>query len=92
MAKQPKTKQISTREGVLTGLMLLGQISGILAGFAVGGYLLDLVLGSAPLGLAGGVVIGSLWATFTVLRTVKRDIEEMTGEDELPPQDEEEKD
>lgn len=68
---------------MLTGLTLLGQVTGILAGFAVGGWLFDLALGSAPLGLATGVVVGSLWATWTVLRKVKKEIEVSDGEADI---------
>ena len=83
MAKAPKTKQISTREGIVTGLMLLGQISGLLAAFAISGLLFDLVFDTGPLGLTIGVVVGSLWATLTVLRILKQEIEVVTGEEEL---------
>lgn len=67
-----KSKHISTSDGVWFGLALLGQITGILAGTALVGWLLDLVLGSRPILLAVGVLLGSIWATVTVLISVRK--------------------
>lgn len=72
MAK--KTTKISTGEGIRFGVMLLGQVSGILIGTALAGFLADLALGTHPLGLAGGVLVGSIWATITVLLKVKNEV------------------
>lgn len=67
-----KLKQISTSEGVWFGIALLGQITGILAGTAFVGWLIDMLTGTAPIMLALGVLVGSIWATVTVLIMVRK--------------------
>ena len=68
-------RKISTSEGVVTGLLMLGQITGILAGATLAGWLFDRLAGTTPLGLAIGVLGGSVWATVAVLMKVKKEVE-----------------
>lgn len=63
---------ITAKEGAVFGLLLLGQITGILVATTVAGYALDAVLKTSPIFLGLGVVVGSLWATITVLLGVRR--------------------
>lgn len=81
-------KRISAKEGMLFGLLLLGQITGILAATAVLGWLADLILGTTPVMLAVGVLAGSIWASITVLRSVRKELTDtMTAEDESQSED-----
>lgn len=69
-------KRISTSEGLWFGLLLLGQVTGVLAGTALLGWLADQVLNTAPIGLAVGVFVGSITATATVVMAVKKELAE----------------
>jgi F0F1-type ATP synthase assembly protein I len=66
------SKQISAGKGLWTGLFLLGQVTAILILTAVAGYVLDLVFETAPLALAGSVVVGGIGATLVVLKEVTK--------------------
>jgi len=65
-------KTISPTEGLTFGLLLLGQITGILAGTTLLGFLADSLFDTGPLLLAVGVLAGSIWATATVLVSVRK--------------------
>jgi F0F1-type ATP synthase assembly protein I len=71
-----KRTDISTREGLIFGAMMLGQVSGILVGTTLLGLLADHFLQTAPLGLAIAAVAGGLWATVVVLVKVTRKLKE----------------
>lgn len=77
MAKRKKTRKlsnISTREGLLFGFILLGQVTGLLATGALIGYGTDKVFHSHPVGLITGVIAGSAWATIIILVKTKREL------------------
>jgi F0F1-type ATP synthase assembly protein I len=57
---------ISASKGFWFGLKLLGQITGLLLVTAVVGWLIDLLFGSGPFGLAGSVIVGSMAASILV--------------------------
>ncbi len=67
---------ISTREGLIFGALMLGQVSGILIGTTIIGLLVDQYFGTAPWGLAIAAIIGGLWATITVLIKVSKKLKE----------------
>ncbi len=67
-----KNREISTREGLLFGATMLGQITAILVITALAGLAIDATAHTAPLFLGAGVLAGSLGATVTVLIKVRR--------------------
>lgn len=67
-------KKISSSEGLWFGLALLAQVTGILLGTAVAGFLADTLLDTSPLGVAVAVVVGGVWATATVLTKVSKEL------------------
>jgi F0F1-type ATP synthase assembly protein I len=71
-----KRTDISTREGLIFGVQMLGLVSGILVGTTLIGLLADRLLDTAPLGLAIAAVGGGLWATVTVLVKVTKKLKE----------------
>ncbi len=60
-------KKVSTAEGFWYGLKLLGQVTGILIGSALVGWGIDTLFNTAPIGLAGCVMVGSFGATILVV-------------------------
>lgn len=73
---RPQPLDIPTREAVIFGVTLLGQVSATLVGATVLGFLVDYFAGTQPIGLAVGVVIGGAAATLAVLTKVKAKLTE----------------
>jgi F0F1-type ATP synthase assembly protein I len=76
------SKRISATEGIWFGLLLLGQVTGVLVVTAIAGVLLDKGFGTSPIFFALGVAVGSIWATVTVLLTVRKELGEDGGKPE----------
>lgn len=73
---QPDPNPIPTRDAVVFGVTLLGQVSGTLVAGALLGFAVDTLLRSEPLGLAIGVVVGGAVATLLTLTKVKAKLTE----------------
>lgn len=73
---QPDPNPIPTRDALVFGGLLLGQVSGILVAGAVLGFAADALLSSEPLGLAIGVLAGGALATFRTLTKVRAKLTE----------------
>lgn len=67
-------KKISSQQGLLFGVVLLGQVTGILVATAAAGFLADALLDTRPLGIAIAVVVGSVWASVVVLTKVVKEM------------------
>lgn len=77
MSSRKSTKQnISVRDGLIFGFVLLGQVTAILVGTALLGFVADNLLNTRPYGLGVGVLAGGIWATVTILLRVKRELVE----------------
>ena len=65
-------KQYGSDEGTGAGYRLIGElIGGVLTGLGLG-WLLDRFAGTAPMGLIGGVLIGSVAAIYLAVRSAAR--------------------
>lgn len=73
-------KKITTSRGFWIGVSLLAQVTALLALTALAGFVLDALFDSAPFGLAGAVIIGSITATIVVVREVYT----LTAEEDSP--------
>ncbi|MDP9212144.1 MAG: hypothetical protein M3N59_02605 [bacterium] len=73
-------KKITTSRGFWIGVSLLAQVTALLALTALAGFVLDTLFDSAPFGLAGAVIVGSITATIVVVREVYK----LTVEEDSP--------
>ncbi len=63
-------KKLTANKGFWIGVSLLAQVTALLALTALAGYVIDTSFDTAPFGLAGTVIIGSVTATIVVVREV----------------------